>query len=133
MQETILLSSKLLSLSVFMFVLSAFAGLALSLSARSYDSLKKRFSLLMPTYYMFFAFIFFMGILLLSFKSFELSFANILMLLAWAIMLYTSIKAYKLSKKTSLYTRFKSFVWKKYLSDILLCSILYVSVKTAAI
>jgi hypothetical protein len=131
MEETILLSSELLSLSVFMFVFLAFVGLTLSLSARSYDSLKKRFSLLMPMYYMFFTFIFFMGVLLLSFKSFDLSFINILMLFAWAIMLYTGIKAYKLSKQTLLYERFKSFVWKKYLGDILLCAALHLFAKTA--
>jgi len=129
MQETIDLTLKIIRFSSVVFMIFAFIGVIIFLVTKDKNRLYKNYKLLMPMYYMFFAITIFCGIILLTFNFFQISLKIILMIVAFVIILSTSIKSYKLRKKVALFEEFKSFTLKKYISDLVIFSLLFLSMK----
>ncbi|MDR0761908.1 MAG: hypothetical protein LBF13_02525 [Campylobacteraceae bacterium] len=124
MDETIELVKNILSFSVFAFIASALTGFVLFCLADKKEILRKYFRAVMPMYYMFLAFILLCILLLLAFKSFQITFTESIALIVWMCVLFGAIKAYRLGKKGC--EKFKSFTVKKYAFDIILCLVVYI-------
>jgi ABC-type transport system involved in cytochrome bd biosynthesis fused ATPase/permease subunit len=121
MDDTIELINSILSFSIFGFIITALAGFVLFCLTDKETLLRKYFRAVMPMYYMFLAFVLLCILLLLAFKGFLITLAEIIALIAWICALIGAVMAYRFGKKGS--EKFKSFTRKKYVSDIILCSI----------
>lgn len=125
MIETVKLTLILHNFFMFGFMVLALIGLIISIKTTDYYIFKKRFKLLMPMYYMFFASLFFTGIIVLTINHFLLTFSSLFMLVVWFIILTTGIKAYKKSKNLDKKDDFIKFAQKKYSIDILITLIAF--------
>ncbi|MDR2100843.1 MAG: hypothetical protein LBP40_08485 [Campylobacteraceae bacterium] len=122
MNETIELVNAVLSFSVIALAIVALGGLVSFSFAHERDVLRKRFRAVIPIYYMFLAIMLLCVLLLLSFEHFQ--FDNIyIIFIVWIYFLITSIMAYRLGKRQS--DKFKNFTMKKYLGDIIICTLIY--------
>jgi amino acid transporter len=128
MQETIDLTLKIIRFSSVAFIIFAAIGIVIFIATKDKDRLYKNYKLIMPMYYMFFAITAFCGIILLAFNFFAISLKIIFMIVAFAVILTTSIKSYKFSKNKELFEKFRSFTCKKYVSDIAICLVVFLSV-----
>lgn len=129
MSETFDLTISIIRFSSFAFIVFAFIGVIIFITAKDKNRLYKNYKLLMPMYYMFFAITVFCGIILLSFNFFQVSPKIILMMLAFIAILTTSIKSYKFSKKKEFFEKFQDFTCKKFISDIVVCSLVFLGAK----
>lgn len=129
MSETFDLTISIIRFSSFAFIVFAFIGIIIFITTKDKNRLYKNYKLLMPMYYMFFAITVFCGIILLAFNFFQISPKIILMILAFIAILTTSIKSYKFSKKKEFFEKFQDFTCKKFISDIVVCSLVFLGVE----
>ncbi|MDR3345735.1 MAG: hypothetical protein LBS73_01035 [Campylobacteraceae bacterium] len=118
MQETITLVFNIAFGAMLLFGLAAFVGLVIALASKEYNSLKKRYSLLNPTYYLFYSVVFFCLVVGLFLEQ-RFTLLDAAFIVVLIVVLISGIKMRKLSKKEANFTRFKSLLWKKYLCEIL--------------
>lgn len=129
MQETIELINQAILLFYILFVACAIFGFLIFALAKNKNFIYKIYRLLMPTYYMFFAMTCFCEVLLLTFKHFDISMLDMIIIFASVTILTTSIYSYKLSKNNSLHVKFKLFTCKKFILDIFIVFLILLSIK----
>jgi hypothetical protein len=127
MQETIALICEILFISVLLFFLCAFIGLLAAHISKDHNSLKRRFSLLNPIYYLLYSVIFFCFIIRV-FMERHFDWMDALIFIALTVIMISGIKAYKLSKHERFFPRFKSLLWKNYLGIVLVSLVVILNV-----
>lgn len=125
MEDLIIMAINLHLIFIVAMVLLGLLNLYFIYASENFLSLTKKIKFVSPQYYMMFASIFFTGLIVLGVTQFKLSFEILLMILVWIIIFVTSIKSFKLYKRTrtsgkSAQEAYKKFVIKKYLIDAIL-------------
>lgn len=92
-----------------------------------YITFAKKVQFVTPQYYMVMAALFFTGLIAMTVREFTMSVEIAVMILAWLFILLSSIRSYKIYKKTDSKDEegkryYRSFAKKKFLIDIALLS-----------
>ena len=127
MEELINMAINLHLIFIVAMILLGLLNLFFIYSSNDFVLFTKKVKFVSPQYYMMLASIFFTGLMVLGVLKFTFTFDMLLMCIAWLIIFITSIKSFKIYKKTHpkdeiAKEAYKKFALKKYMLDVALLS-----------